>query len=182
MKNILKFVCAFCLIILVSANISAQKYSLQRANKLYDLKAYAYAIGQHDDLTAAMTDVAKQWASVGVPVAMRGRSRQVDAGESFYAGDGGNKASARSTRLVREALEKARQSSPPANMPSGGARTQAAIGRPDMQASNYHSEVHIGQVTVNTAATDAVGIAQGLPAALNNRLSSLSFGLDSGMA
>lgn len=69
-----------------------------------------------------------------------------------------------------------------AAMPSGGARTQAAIGRPDMQASNYHSEVHIGQVTVNTAATDAVGIAQGLPAALNNRLSSLSFGLDSGMA
>lgn len=67
-------------------------------------------------------------------------------------------------------------------MPSAGARTQAAIGRPDMQASNYHSEVHIGMVTVNTAATDAVGIAQGLPAALNNRLSSLSFGLDSGMA
>lgn len=67
-------------------------------------------------------------------------------------------------------------------MPSAGARTQAAIGRPDMQASNYHSEVHIGQVTVNTAATDAVGIARGLPAALNNRLSSLSFGLDSGMA
>lgn len=150
--------------------------------KFFAPKAYAYAIGQHDDLNAAMTDVAKQWASVGVPVAMRGRSRQVDAGESFYAGDGGNKASTRSTRLVREALEKARQSSTPANMPSAGARTQAAIGRPDMQASNYHSEVHIGQVTVNTAATDAVGIAQGLPAALNNRLSSLSFGLDSGMA
>lgn len=66
--------------------------------------------------------------------------------------------------------------------PSAGARTQAAIGRPDMQASNYHSEVHIGQVTVNTAATDAVGIAQGLPAALNNRLSGLAFGMDSGMA
>jgi len=59
MKNILKFVCAFCLIILVSANISAQKYSLQRANKLYDLKAYAYAIPKYLQVLKRDTSVAE---------------------------------------------------------------------------------------------------------------------------
>lgn len=52
---------------------------------------YKYLTGG-TDLNAAITAAAMEWASIGVPVAMKGHKRQVKAGESYYAGDGHNKA------------------------------------------------------------------------------------------
>lgn len=53
---------------------------------------YKYLTGGND-LNGAITAAAMEWASIGVPVAMQGHKRQVQAGESYYAGDGHNKAS-----------------------------------------------------------------------------------------
>ncbi|HNX12894.1 MAG TPA: OmpA family protein [Paludibacteraceae bacterium] len=47
MKTILKFVFAFCIIFGSSANLFAQNSALQKANKLYELKAYAQAIPKY---------------------------------------------------------------------------------------------------------------------------------------
>lgn len=53
---------------------------------------YKYLTGGNN-LNGAITAAAMEWASIGVPVAMKGDKRQVQAGESYYAGDGHNKAS-----------------------------------------------------------------------------------------
>ncbi len=59
MKNILKFVFAFCLIFSVPAGLSAQRNSLQKANKLYELKAYAYAIPKYLQVLKKDTSVSE---------------------------------------------------------------------------------------------------------------------------
>ena len=51
-----------------------------------------YISGKSDDLNAAMIDMAKEFASFPVPMDMKGASRVVKAGESFYADVAGNKA------------------------------------------------------------------------------------------
>lgn len=43
---------------------------------------------------AMMVSLAQEWASLPVPVAMQGGSRYVQSGQSYYAGDGLNKAHA----------------------------------------------------------------------------------------
>lgn len=60
------------------------------AKKRPDLKNYV--IGKNNDLNAAVLAGAQEWASVGVPYDMKGNSRQVKKGQSYYAGDGLNKA------------------------------------------------------------------------------------------
>lgn len=54
-----------------------------------------------------MIGLAKEWASFPVPFDMRGQSRQVKAGQSYYSGDGLNKAHAKIAE-VKEALAASR--------------------------------------------------------------------------
>ncbi|WP_323008918.1 hypothetical protein [Paracoccus sp. (in: a-proteobacteria)] len=58
-----------------------------------------------DDMALGL---AKEWASLPVPSAMKGASRQVMAGQSYYAGDGLNKAHA-TVAEVEQALLIARE-------------------------------------------------------------------------
>jgi hypothetical protein len=53
---------------------------------------HAYLSGKSDNIKAAQIAMAQEWASVGVPEAMQGANRWVQKGESYYAGDGINKA------------------------------------------------------------------------------------------
>lgn len=55
---------------------------------------YKYLTGGNN-LNAAITAAAMEWASIGVPVAMKGDKRMVQPGESYYAGDGHNAAKAK---------------------------------------------------------------------------------------
>ena len=71
--------------------------------------AKSYMDGKHNDKNSALTSLAKVWASIGVPVAMQGHKRWVEAGESYYAGDGGNKSNKDSIRLVSLALDSSRR-------------------------------------------------------------------------
>jgi len=63
-------------------------------------------------------ELAKEWASLPVPQDMKGASRQIKAGQSYYAGDGLNKAHA-TVAEVRTALAqaKARYDAAPATKP-----------------------------------------------------------------
>ncbi len=55
---------------------------------------YRYITGSgKTNLNTAILAMAQEWASVGVPHDMKGHNRQVKKGESYYAGDGVNKAS-----------------------------------------------------------------------------------------
>ena len=58
-----------------------------------------------DDMAIGL---AKEWASLPVPHAMKGASRQIRAGQSYYAGDGLNKAHA-TVAEVEQALNIARE-------------------------------------------------------------------------
>jgi len=58
-----------------------------------------------DDMALGL---AKEWASLPVPHAMKGASRQIKAGQSYYAGDGLNKAHA-TVAEVEQALAIARE-------------------------------------------------------------------------
>jgi len=51
----------------------------------------AYAKGQMTE-NQFMINIAKEWASFPVPIRTKGQQRTVSAGQSFYAGDGLNKA------------------------------------------------------------------------------------------
>lgn len=70
-----------------------------------------------DEMVLAL---AKEWASLPVPGAMKGASRHILAGQSYYAGDGLNKAHA-TVAEVRTALSqaKARYDAAPAPAPVG---------------------------------------------------------------
>lgn len=63
----------------------------------------------------AMIRLGMEWASLPMPVAMQGHSRYVQAGQSYYAGDGLNKAGA-SVKEVKDVLGAA-QVTPPARRP-----------------------------------------------------------------
>lgn len=68
-----------------------------------------------------MIDLSKEWASFPVPIDMNGASRALKAGQSYYAGDGLNKALV-TVAEVRAALEacKSRGSIPAAPAAPGG--------------------------------------------------------------
>lgn len=83
-----------------------------------------YVDGKSDDLNGALTALSKKWASIGVPVDMQGANRKVKAGESYYAGDGGNKANKNSLANVTFALKQMRNS----GGLNGGQNGEAAIG------------------------------------------------------
>lgn len=67
-----------------------------------------YVSGRSTDRNAAITGLAKEYASIGVPVDMKGYVQNVRAGQSFYQGYGGNKANPQSLSKVAAALDVAR--------------------------------------------------------------------------
>lgn len=136
--------------------------------------AKGYINGKHNDKISAMTDVSKVWSSVGVPVAMQGKHRMIQAGESFYAGDGGNKANAKSIRLVSSALDHNRNNQGyklDLNQPIGGyavanavqstettRNTMMSYAQPQNITNNQRTEVVInGGVNVQSSASTIAG-------------------------
>lgn len=98
-----------------------------------------YLSGKSDDLKGAIKAASLEWASVADP----------DTGKSHYAGVGNNKATISVDDMAR-ALQMAR-----ANMTGG------------VTNSSTH-DVKINQITVQTAATDARGIARDIGGAVQN--------------
>lgn len=66
-----------------------------------------YITGKNDSLEDALIALSREWAAVGVPKDMKGHHRWVKKGESYYAGDGHNKAGI-SPEIVANALQKDR--------------------------------------------------------------------------
>ena len=77
-------------------------------NKAGREKLSAYLRGKSDDVISAQVQLAKEFASVPVPIDMIGAYGPVKAGQSYYAGDG-NKAG-HSVAETRAALERQRKS------------------------------------------------------------------------
>jgi hypothetical protein len=113
-----------------------------------------YVSGKSNDLNAALSAMAKEWASVADP----------KTGKSFYSGTSNNKASI-TAQEAAAALNTAR-----------GARSRAAAGGP----STTTSETKIGQIVIHTNATDAKGISRDIGGALKSN--SLSNQSDAGVS
>ena len=77
-------------------------------NKAGREKLSAYLRGKSDDVISAQVQLAKEFASVPVPIDMMGAYEPVKVGQSYYAGDG-NKADT-SVAETRAALERQRKS------------------------------------------------------------------------
>ena len=84
------------------------KLALQLINKRKAVKAYIYGEvpDTTENLNKAITQVAMEWSSVGVPVDMKGQYGNIKAGDSYYKG-GGDKSSV-SPSTVGSALKKLR--------------------------------------------------------------------------
>lgn len=67
-----------------------QEYLIKEKRK----DMYKYLTGG-SNLNAAITAAAMEWASIGVPQDMKGHTRNVKKGESYYAGDGHNASNAK---------------------------------------------------------------------------------------
>jgi hypothetical protein len=59
-----------------------------------------YLEGKSDDANAAILALSKEWASVGVPVDTMRNGKLIKAGESYYSGEGGNKAHTSPTAVM----------------------------------------------------------------------------------
>lgn len=64
------------------------------AMKLLVGRGFSRFLGGQDDVEDMMLGLAKEWASFPVPRDMKGSNRRLKAGQSYYAGDGLNKAHA----------------------------------------------------------------------------------------
>lgn len=118
---------------------------------------YKHLVGKDADIQKAMIMIAKTWASAGVPIAMMGAHRMLEAGESFYAGDGGNKSNRHSTDKIKAALVAFSQN--PVNAAFGATPAQrATIGQAVRGGNTSTTDIKIGNVTIQTQATDAKGI------------------------
>ena len=116
-----------------------------------------YIHGKSDNLNAAMLAMSQEWASFAAPEgAKTHRGLISDGNMSFYAGNGVDKASvgaAQSAAMLQQL------------------RAQVAASR----QSGGHSEVQInGGIHINTAATDANGIAQEIRPAVNRNLAGVT--------
>jgi len=87
--------------------LSPQNQDLLFYKALLPSAAIRYINKQSDDIDAAVVALAKVWASVGVPMRMKGAHRMVNRDESYYAGDGTNKAHTTSAQM-KEALRQER--------------------------------------------------------------------------
>lgn len=117
-----------------------------------------YIHGKSDNLNAAMLAMSQEWASFAAPAgAKTHRGLISDGNMSFHAGNGVDKASVSAAQSAAM-LQQLR-----AQVMSSG-------------STNNRSEVHIGQVNIQTAATDAKGIAQEIRPAVNRSLSGVALG------
>ena len=117
-----------------------------------------YLHGKSDNLNAAVLAMSQEWASFAAPAgAKTHRGLISDGNMSFYAGNGVDKASVSAAQSAAM-LQQLR-----AQVMSSG-------------STNNRSEVHIGQVNIQTAATDAKGIAQEIRPAVNRSLSGVALG------
>lgn len=64
---------------------------------------------------------------------------------------------------------------------AAGARGQAALSSGGANVNNVHSETHIGNININTMATDAVGMAKAIPHEIKNQYAKLAHAVSSGM-
>lgn len=87
--------------------LSPQNQDLLFYKALLPSAAIRYINKQSDDIDAAVVAIAKVWASVGVPMRMKGAHRMINKDESYYAGDGTNKAHTTSAQM-KEALRQER--------------------------------------------------------------------------
>lgn len=94
--------------------LSPQNQDLLFYKALLPSAAIRYINKQSDDIDAAVIAIAKVWASVGVPMPMRGAHRMLQKDESYYAGDGTNKAHTTSAQM-KEALRQERGGELPIN-------------------------------------------------------------------
>lgn len=76
-----------------------------------------WAVGKISNADFAL-ELAKEWASFPVLVATRGAHRKLSRGQSYYAGDGLNKALVKPEE-IEQMLAKAKGQSPPAPAPQG---------------------------------------------------------------
>lgn len=65
---------------------------------------------------------------------------------------------------------------------AAGARGQAALSSGGANVNNIHSETHIGNININTMATDAAGVAKAIPHEIKNQYSKLAHAVSSGMS
>ena len=87
--------------------LSPQNQDLLFYKALLPSAAIRYINKQSDDIDAAVVAIAKVWASVGVPYPMKGAHRMLKKDETYYAGDGTNKAHTTSAQM-KEALRQER--------------------------------------------------------------------------
>ncbi|OOF63844.1 PepSY domain-containing protein [Rodentibacter sp. Ppn85] len=141
----------------------------------------------------AMTDISKVWASVGVPVAMQGQKRWVQAGESYYAGDGGNKANTKSIHLVSSALDYNKNNKDRklinSNQPIAGSVVARAydatefvrnsmINQAQTKNINHNNKIDVvvnGGVNVQSSASTITGTTTDAMIGLNQGLNIMSF-------
>lgn len=68
------------------------------------------------------------------------------------------------------------------SVPYMGAKGQAALSNGgNMTSNNVHSETHIGNININTMATDAAGVAKAIPHEIKNQYAKLAHAVSSGM-
>ena len=151
-------------------------------------EAKSYMEGKHNDKNAAMIAIAKTWASVGVPIDMQGANGWVRAGESFYAGDGGNKSNPQSLALVSNALDSVRSGKnvldqPLANYGVVEAALSAQSTLKNMQniaqgqniVNNSKTEVALnGDIIVNSSASTITGTTGDAATAFKERFAALN--------
>ncbi|MDH0563776.1 hypothetical protein [Acinetobacter courvalinii] len=138
--------------------------------------------GANNDKNKAMIDLAKVWASIGVPVKMKGQYQQLNIGESYYKGDGGNAASTKSTKQVSDTLSSIRERGglhPSKPFTPITNKAQAELSNTTSNANNTSVETHINEIKVYTVATDAAGIAKDISSSLAFTMNTYTF--DSGL-
>ena len=128
------------------------EYLLKRKRKA----VWNYIHGKSDNLHGAMLAVSQEWASFAAPAGAKTRRGLISDGNmSFYAGNGVDKASVSAAQSAAM-LQQLR-----AQVMSSG-------------STNNRSEVHIGQVNIQTAATDANGIAREIRPAVNRSMAGVT--------
>lgn len=119
------------------------EYLVKKRKKLYD-----YIHGLSDDLAGAAKDAAMEWASFTDPT----------TGKGYYDNDKfGNQKASISADESMKAIQAQR------------AQYMSAKAAPTQSGGGGSSEVNIAQITVNTKATDAPGIAKDIGGALKSQ-------------
>tara|TARA_R100000406_G_scaffold52299_1_gene35553 strand:- start:512 stop:2896 length:2385 start_codon:yes stop_codon:yes gene_type:complete len=109
----------------------------------------------------AMIRLGKEWASLPMPRAMQGASRMVSAGQSYYAGDGRNKAGATVDEVRRAmGISQTAKPSPPSapSMPETQSQVSAMPGQTDTQYEKTPSQTDLPMVSPGPITIDDSGM------------------------